>query len=56
MNWVLKEDNLNLKLSLLAGFARGMELTKRNVLRLSAKFFDPMGLIIPVAVSLRILF
>lgn len=36
-------------------FARSLEPTKRNVLRIAAKLFDPLGLISPVMVVLRML-
>ena len=39
-----------------ANKARGMEATKQNVLSLLARLFDPLGIISPVTVSMKILF
>ena len=54
-NWNLAEDTFVLKLSKVVEFARDLEPTKRNVLRIAAKLFDPLGLISPVMVVLRML-
>ena len=42
-NWNLAEDTFVLKLSKVVEFARDLEPTKRNVLRIAAKLFDPLG-------------
>ena len=54
-NWNLAEDTIVLKLSKIVEFAWNLEPTKRNVLRIAAKLFDPLGLISPVMVVLRML-
>ena len=54
-NWNLAEDTFVLKLSKVVDFARDLEPTKQNVLRIAAKLFDPLGLISPVMVVLRML-
>ena len=54
-NWNLSEDTFVLKLSKVIEFARDLEPIKRNVLRIAAKLFDPLGLISPVTVVLRML-
>ena len=54
-NWNLSEDTFVLKLSKVVEFARGLEPTKRNVLLIAAKLFDPLGLISPFMVVLRML-
>ena len=51
-NCNLSEDTFVLKLSKVVEFARGLEPTKRNVLRIPAKLFDPLALISPVMVVL----
>ena len=56
LNWDLNEDKIVLKLDKLAEFARDLELTKRNILRFPAKLFDPLGLIVPVIIPVRLLF
>ncbi|XP_068738691.1 uncharacterized protein [Montipora capricornis] len=48
-NWNLEEDTIVMK------FTRCLEPTKGNVLRIAAKLFDPLGLISPVMVVLRML-
>ena len=53
--WNLGEDTLVLKLNKVIKFARYLEPTKRNVLRITAKLFDPLELISPVMVVLRML-
>ena len=54
-NWNLAEDTFVLKLSKVIEFARDLEPTKRNVLPITIKLFDPLGLISPVMVMLRML-
>ena len=54
-NWNLSEDTFVLKLSKVVEFASDLEPTKRNVLRIEAKLFDPLGLISPVMVVSRML-
>ena len=55
-NWNLAKDTFVLKLSKVVEFARDLEPTKRNVLRIAAKLLDPLGLIAPVMVVLQMLF
>ena len=54
-NWNLEEDTIVMKLNKIVEFARGLEPTKRDVLRIAARLFDPLGLISPVMVVLRML-
>ena len=54
-NWNLAEDTFVLKLSKVVEFARDLEPTKRNVLRITTKLFVLLGLISPVMVVLRML-
>lgn len=54
-NWNLGEDTIVMKLNKIVEFAKNLEPTKRNVLRIAAKLFDPLGLISPVMVVLRML-
>ena len=56
LNWDLQEDKIVLKLSNLADFVKGLVLTKRNILRIPAKLFDPLGLAIPIFIPVRLLF
>ena len=54
-NWNLEEDAIVMKLNKIIEFASNLELTKRNVLRIADKLFDPLGLIAPVIVVLKML-
>ena len=55
-NWNLAEDTFVLKLTgKVVEFARDLEPTKPKVLRIVAKLFDPLELISPVMVVLRML-
>ena len=54
-NWNLSEDTFVIKLYKVVEFAKNLEPTKRNVLRMAAKLFDPLGLVSPVTVVFRML-
>lgn len=53
-NWNLEEDTTVMKLNNIIEFGRNLEPTKRNVCRIAAKLFDPLGLISPVMVVLTL--
>lgn len=56
MNWNLNEDVFSLKLDKIADYALDFEPTKRNLLRISAKLFDPLGIVAPILVPMRVFF
>ena len=56
VKWNCKSDTFHLDLAHIAERVEGLEPTKRNVLSLLASLFDPLGLISPVTVSMKILF
>ncbi|CAB3997663.1 Hypothetical predicted protein [Paramuricea clavata] len=55
MNWDTDSDTFVLKLTKVVQFARNLEPSKRNVLKIAAKLFDPLGLRSSVTVLLRML-
>ena len=54
--WDSEADGLLIDLSELVTYAHGLPVTKRTVLRVSAKIFDPLGLLSPFVVKLKLLF
>ena len=55
-NWNLAEDELFLDLTYYASFACSVPLTKRAVLRMTAKIYDPLGLIAPIVLPMKQIF
>ena len=56
VNWNFVEDQLVFDLSNIAELAKSCKPTKQNVVRLSTKFYDPLGYISPITVQLKHLF
>ena len=54
--WDKGDDEFVFRFSSLLETAVDMDITKRSVLRLIAKTFDPLGLISPIIVPLKVLF
>ena len=54
--WNLQEDTFVFTLRDIASEARLLPNTKRNILKIAAMFFDPLGLISPVTLQLKLLF
>ena len=54
--WDTRSDEIFFDFSELSKTARSMALTKRNVLRFGAKIYDPLGLLSPFTIRLKLLF
>ena len=54
--WDVIRDEFQFDLSELIEYAESLPVTKCSVLKLSAKIFDPIGLLTPFTISMKILF
>ncbi|XP_078364115.1 uncharacterized protein LOC144648427 [Oculina patagonica] len=54
--WDVIRDEFHHDLSELIEYAEALPATKRSVLKLSAKIFDPIGLLTPFTISMKVLF
>ena len=54
--WNTSIDSFVFRLDRLVDLARSLEPTKRNLLKIVAKLFDPMGLLSPVIIPMKCLF
>ncbi|KAL9961132.1 hypothetical protein ACROYT_G030023 [Oculina patagonica] len=54
--WDVIRDEFHYDLSELIEYAEALPATKRSVLKLSAKIFDPIGLLTPFTISMKVLF
>lgn len=55
-NWNTESDQFLFNFADLIDLARSLPVTKRSLLKLGAKIFDPLGLLSPFVVKLKILF
>ena len=53
LHWNVENDELGLNIKELIEYAKSLPPTKRSVLRLAAKVFDPIGLITPFTVIMK---
>ena len=56
VRWNFIHDQLVFDLTDIAQYAATLEPTKRNIVAVSAKFYDPLGLVSPVNVQFKLLF
>ena len=56
VEWDTQNDEFVFHFSSLIDLARSLETTKRNVLKISASFYDPLGLISPVTARVKTIF
>ncbi|CAB3980679.1 Hypothetical predicted protein [Paramuricea clavata] len=54
--WDSYEDNLIVDIKDVADLAQMVQATKRNVISVSSKIYDPMGLISPLTINFKLLF
>ena len=54
--WDMDSDEFQFNLSSIVDYSRTLPFTKRSVLKLSSKIFDPLGLLAPFTVKMKILF
>ena len=56
VEWNTKTDEFVFRFSNLVDQAKSLETTKRNVLKVSASFYDPLGMISPVTARVKTIF
>ena len=56
INWDIPRDELVMEFSAIAKTGLQLPFTKRNILKTSASFFDPIGLISPIVLQVKLLF
>ena len=53
MNWDVNTDELIVDISHLMQSMRNMEPSKRNVMSIAAKIYDPIGIISPITIRFK---
>ena len=56
IHWNFMEDTLKFDLSHIAGSAEGLSSTKRSVVSMTTRFYDPLGVVSPCTVQFKVLF
>lgn len=56
LNWNCVSDEFTFKFEALLKLAEGLEPTRRNLLKVTSSFFDPLGILSPVLVQMKLLF
>ena len=54
VRWNVNTDQFVVSLNEIARLARSLEPTKRNIVSLVGKFYDPLGILAPVVVRFKI--
>ena len=55
VHWNIIEDRLVLNINHIAESARTLEPSKRNIVSLVSRFYDPLGIITPVTIQFKML-
>ena len=56
LNWNCVSDEFIFKFEALLKLAEGLEPTRRNLLKVTSSFFEPLGILSPVLVQMKLLF
>ena len=56
INWNISHEGFELEISNLAKLALQLPAAKRNILRIIAMFYDPLGLVSPVVLQLELIY
>ena len=56
LNWDIQNDEFYYDFDQIIEFANSLPLTKRSVLKVAAKIYDPLGFLTPVTVKLKEMF
>ena len=56
LNWKMDSDEFIFDLRVIYDAAKNLHVTKRNILRIAAMFFDPLGLIAPITLQPKLLY
>ena len=56
LDWDIKSDEFSFMFNDIIETAQSLSITKRNILKVASMFFDPLGLICPLVLQVKILF
>ena len=54
--WDEQNDNFVFDFAEICKFSKGLNVTKRNILKILAMFYDPVGVLQPIMINFKILF
>ena len=56
LSWNCASDDIIFKLGAMYEYAKDLPLTKRNLLKIVSKFYDPLGILSPIVLQMKALF
>ena len=56
VNWNISHNELELEISGLAKLASQLLATKQNILKITAMFYDPLGLVWPIVLQSKLIY